>query len=175
MFWRQSKRSEMLSNFPEASQLVWYGGRAATQSPLVWLQILRWSLEASFSGLSKAFNRSITATGSALYVFLQTTFWDCTGISKGLYIILFLCWSLLTKRMLNRYWQNRKCESESCSVVSSSLWLYSPRNSPSPNTEVGLFSRGSSQPNDRTQVSCVAGGFFTIWAIREAPTEQKWY
>ena len=24
-----------------------------------------------------------------------------------------------------------------------------------------LFSRGSSQPRDRTQVSCTAGGFFT--------------
>ena len=29
------------------------------------------------------------------------------------------------------------------------------------------FSRGSSQPRDRTQVSCIAGGFFTIWATRE--------
>ena len=27
------------------------------------------------------------------------------------------------------------------------------------------FSRGSSWPRDRTQVSCIAGGFFTIWAI----------
>ena len=25
-----------------------------------------------------------------------------------------------------------------------------------------LFSRGSSQPRDRTQVSCIAGGFFTV-------------
>ena len=31
------------------------------------------------------------------------------------------------------------------------------------------FSRGSSQPRDRTQVSCTAGRFFTIWATREAP------
>ncbi|MDK6445863.1 hypothetical protein QP104_08090, partial [Alloscardovia omnicolens] len=30
------------------------------------------------------------------------------------------------------------------------------------------FSRGSSQSRDRTQVSCIAGGFFTIWATREA-------
>ena len=30
------------------------------------------------------------------------------------------------------------------------------------------FSRGSSQPRDQTQVSCIAGRFFTIWAIREA-------
>ena len=31
------------------------------------------------------------------------------------------------------------------------------------------FSRGSSQPRDRTQVSCTAGKFFTNWATREAP------
>ena len=28
-------------------------------------------------------------------------------------------------------------------------------------------SRGSSQPRDQTQVSCIAGKFFTIWATRE--------
>ena len=30
------------------------------------------------------------------------------------------------------------------------------------------FSRGSSQPRDRTQVSCIAGRFFTSWATRDA-------
>ena len=30
------------------------------------------------------------------------------------------------------------------------------------------FFRGSSQPRDRTQVSCIAGKFFTSWATREA-------
>ena len=30
------------------------------------------------------------------------------------------------------------------------------------------FSRGSSQPRDQTQVSCIAGGFFSSWATREA-------
>ena len=30
-------------------------------------------------------------------------------------------------------------------------------------------SRGSSQPRDWTEVSCIAGSFFTIWATREAP------
>ena len=32
-----------------------------------------------------------------------------------------------------------------------------------------LFSKGSSQPKDRTQVSCITCRFFTSWAIREAP------
>ena len=30
------------------------------------------------------------------------------------------------------------------------------------------FSSGSSQPRNRIGVSCIAGGFFTNWAIREA-------
>ena len=30
------------------------------------------------------------------------------------------------------------------------------------------FSMGSSQPRDQTQVSRIAGGFFTSWATREA-------
>ena len=30
------------------------------------------------------------------------------------------------------------------------------------------FSRGSSQPRDQTQVSCIASGFFTSWATMEA-------
>ena len=60
------------------------------------------------------------------------------------------------------------------SVVSDSLWpcgLYSPWNSLGQNTEVGSLSisRGSSQPRDQTQVSCMAGRFFTSWATREAP------
>ena len=52
------------------------------------------------------------------------------------------------------------------SVVSDSLrphGPYSPWNSPGQNSGVGSlpFSRGSSQPRDRTQVSHIAGGFFT--------------
>ena len=30
------------------------------------------------------------------------------------------------------------------------------------------FSRGSSQPREWTQVSCIAGRHFTIWATKEA-------
>ena len=33
------------------------------------------------------------------------------------------------------------------------------------------FFRGSSQPRDPTQVSCIAGGFFTFRATREARTK----
>ena len=30
------------------------------------------------------------------------------------------------------------------------------------------FSRESSQPRNQTQVSCIAGEFFAVWATREA-------
>ena len=45
-----------------------------------------------------------------------------------------------------------------------------PWNSPSKNTRVGCHAllRGSSQPGNRAYVSHVTGGFFTIWATREA-------
>ena len=35
------------------------------------------------------------------------------------------------------------------------------------------FSRGCSQPRDRTQVSCTAGRVFTSWATKEAPLQYK--
>ena len=35
------------------------------------------------------------------------------------------------------------------------------------------FSRGSSWPRDWTRVSCIVGGFFTIWATKEAPNDIK--
>ena len=62
-------------------------------------------------------------------------------------------------------------------VAQSCLTLHDPMGSNTPGSSVhGIrqaiilewiaipFSRGSSQPRDQTQVSCIAGGFFTIWA-----------
>ena len=36
------------------------------------------------------------------------------------------------------------------------------------------FSRGSSHPRDQTQVSCIADGFFTIWATRKVQFKNTW-
>ena len=35
------------------------------------------------------------------------------------------------------------------------------------------FSSGSSWPRNQTGISCIAGGFFTDWAIRKAPFDSK--
>ena len=71
-------------------------------------------------------------------------------------------------------------ENEICSVVSDSLRphrLYSPWNSPGWNTGVGKpFSspRGSSQPRDRTQVSCIEGRFFYQLSHKGSPRILEW-
>ena len=72
-----------------------------------------------------------------------------------------------------------KNESESCSAVSKSLQphgLYSLWNSPGHNTGVGSLSllQGSSQPRDQTQVSHIAGGFFTQLSHKGSPRILEW-
>ena len=77
--------------------------------------------------------------------------WSC-----GLYAVLFLVVQL-------------------CPILYDPM-DYSPPGSfvhgDSPGKTIGVdchaLLQGISQPRDRTQVSCIAGGFFTIWATREA-------
>ena len=62
--------------------------------------------------------------------------------------------------------------SESCSFMSNSLQLHGRYVHGTLQARVlewvaVPFSRGSSQPRDQTQVSCIAGGFFTSWATWE--------
>ena len=74
-------------------------------------------------------------------------------------------------------------ESGSRSVVSNSLrphGLYSPWNSPGQNTGVGSLSllQGISPTQKLNRISSIAG-FFTSWATREAPSNERsciiWY
>ena len=53
---------------------------------------------------------------------------------------------------------------------------YSPRNSPGQNTEwvVFLFSGGSSQPRDGTQVSHIAGGILYQLSHKGCPKILEW-
>ena len=59
-------------------------------------------------------------------------------------------------------------ESESHSAMSNSLQLHGILQARMLEWIAFSFSRGSSQPRDQTQVSCIAGRFFTSWATREA-------
>ena len=61
-------------------------------------------------------------------------------------------------------------ETESCSVVSDSATPWAKQSMEFARILEWVafpFSRGSSQPRDQTQVSLIAGRFFTNWAIRE--------
>ena len=68
--------------------------------------------------------------------------------------------------------------------LASCVWLWSPMDCSLPGSSVcGIlqarilewvaipFSRGSSQPRDRNHISCIAGGFFTVWVTREATSK----
>ena len=59
------------------------------------------------------------------------------------------------------------CNPMDCSLLGSSVHGISQARLPE--WVAVSFSRRSSQPRDRTQVSCISGRFFTIWATREAP------
>ena len=102
---------------------------------------------------------------STIYIFTYTagfpgdrifnipTLFSLEGVSFLLSFFLFLLVSQLCSTL---------CNSMGCSPPGTSVhgillarilaWVSIP------------FSRGSSQPGNRTQVSCIAGGFFTIWA-----------
>ena len=58
--------------------------------------------------------------------------------------------------------------SEWVKIVQSCQTLYGIFHTRIPKWVAFPFSRGSSQPRDQTQVSRIAGGFFTSWATREA-------
>ena len=72
--------------------------------------------------------------------------------------------------------RQRVCAVLSHSVISNPLFCSPPDSSVHGILQARIlegvaisFSKGSLQPRDQTQVSCIAGGFFTIWATREAP------
>ena len=87
---------------------------------------------------------------------------------RNLFSLLYVSQCHLNGRQNDHLKMER--ESESCSVVSDSLWpheLYSPWISSGQNTGVGSLSL--LQGIFPTQVFCIAGRFFTSWATGEAP------
>ena len=89
--------------------------------------------------------------------------------------VTLLCHWLFSRMLHFLIWS--ESQSVSCSVMSNSLWTHGlqatsllyPWKFPGKSPGVGShFSRGSSQPKDRTPVSHIAGRFFIIWATWEA-------
>ena len=113
--------------------------------------------------------------------------WICNQKSQ-LGVLHSQGWGLMEKKQVDwlcgvlfRVGDPLRASGVSRSVVSDSLWPsmdYSPPGSSVhrfPQVTILewvaiLFSRGSSWPRDWTQVSSIAGRFFTIWVIREGPS-----
>ena len=83
------------------------------------------------------------------------------------------------EQLPDTHWVRTQCavkmkwKSLSCVWLFETPWTIQSMGSPGQNTGVGSLSllQGSSQPRNQTGFSCIAGRFFTNWAIREALME----
>ena len=120
---------------------------------------------------------SLMSPALASGFFTTSTTWEVPYIihTNTIFLLEFPHFYLHSKTWYSA-WETSESESEVHLVESNSLrprGLYSPWTSPGQNTGVDRreafpFSRRSSQPRDQTQVSHIAGKFFTDWASREA-------
>ena len=74
------------------------------------------------------------------------------------YIYMYVCYSFSCVWLFVTPWTIALQVSLSMGILQARIlkWVVIP------------FSKGSSRPRDRTQVSCIACGFFTVWATRKA-------
>ena len=85
-----------------------------------------------------------------------------------------LRWSLI-RSIMSWFITPWKWKSLSLVQLFATPWTIESRNSPGQSTGAGSCSllQGSSQPRDQTQVSCIAGEFFTNCATREAQNKSE--
>ena len=134
---------------------------------------LAWKLQRKSCGMYKIFFKILFQINCSLWnqVHIKFTYvlLQIVSISKSMWLSKMLTFSF--------YVSPRKYSWSEVKVTQSCLTLCDPMIC----TVHGIlqprilgwvafpFSRGSSQPRDWTKVSCTAGRFFTIWAIRETP------
>ena len=139
---------------------------------LLWL----WNFPGKNTGVGYHFllQRIFQAQGSNLYLLclLQWQGSHLGSLNDKHHWIPKLIWISHTRSNQGEV----KWKSLSCVQVFVTPWSTDPGNSPGQNTGVENtpafpFSRGSSQPKDQTQISCIAGRFFTSWATREVTNQ----
>ena len=80
---------------------------------------------------------------------------------------IYFAYNFLSKLSTLKHWCMKWSEVKWKSL--SHVWLFAtPWTIQNTGVVAFPFSRGSSQPRDQTQVSHIAGGFFTSWTRREA-------
>ena len=125
----------------------------------------------------------LTDTENKLMVIKGLTVWGEINQELGIniHILLYISW-ITNKDLLYNYWEiwsifcavrlvgqlcPTLCDPMECSPPGSSVL----GDSPGKNTGVGSLSllQGIFPTRNWTGVSCIAGGFFTSWTIREVP------
>ena len=113
---------------------------------------------------------------------IHRQFWDSASLllSKATHILVQFLWNHKSLFPSHTRYFPLSISSKNVLVAQSCLTLCDPMDCSLPGSSVHRiearilewvaipFSRGSSWPRDRSQVSCIAGRFFTIWTIREA-------
>ena len=183
------QRSEMVDQCYRLVTTQFYFGKQRITHP--------WGMMAGWS--KKERPQSILA--SSFYTFLSAPHWACpvqTGLAKKGACLFHLKFSLQSMDFplfhfhglfpkLPPFWTTFSC-SNYLTVPKTQKWkcylLSHVRLCVIPWSVRGIiqarilewvaipFSRGSSQPKDQTQISCIAGGSFTSWATRE--TQECW-
>ena len=101
---------------------------------------------------------------SSLYILDINPLLDISFANQHLWVFI------VNSHSLEPYWNNALRSVFKVKVAQSCPTLYSPWNSLQASRTLEWmafpFSRGSSQPRDQTQVSHVAGGFFTSWSLQ---------
>ena len=101
---------------------------------------------------------------SQMCVYICNIYYTCIFIIfvlciyRSFFIVMVICWTLIVKwKSLSRFWLCDPMDYTVRGILLARIleWVAIP------------FSRGSSQPRDRTQVSYIAGEFFTSWATTE--------
>ena len=131
-------------------------------------RILEWVALSFCRGTSQPRNQTHASCGS--YIGRQILYLWATREAHILFILIYkcvyisVCWAVLC---LAAQSCPTLCDPMDCSLSGSSVHgilqarILERVAMPS--------SRGSSQPRNWTQVSCIAGGFFISWATRETP------
>ena len=110
---------------------------------------------------SSAFSKSSFCIWSSWFTYCWSLAWRILSMTLLACEMSAVVWCLVAQLCLTL------CDPMDCSPPGSSVYGVSLAKN------IGVCchacrSRGSSQPRDWIQVFCIAGGFFTIWAIREA-------
>ena len=114
----------------------------------------KWTWSTSFSAHASRIHLQMEQ-------FSKNTSWMLAG-AMLITVCPGLCFGVLVLLVTKSY--RTLCDPVDCSPPGSSVhWVFQARIL----EWVAIpFSRGSSWPRDWTQVFCIVGGFFTIWAIK---------